>query len=163
MKKLMIALAVAACAVAVNAASFTWSATGTNTAKTFYGVDGNTIAGMTVYLLDAATVSQDALLTALRGGGAISDYTAVGSQALDGNSRIVSTQVSYGEAPNAYTFYMAIVDGDNLFLSAGVSSTAQASSVSAINFSGVKAATILNFISTKYKETLHCFQNIPIS
>ena len=150
MKKLMIALAIATCAAVVNAASFNWTSTGTNTSKTFYGANGNTIAGITVYLMDAATVSQGALVTALRDGGSISDYTTVSSQALDSNSRIAAKTVTYGEAPNAYNFYMAIVDGDNVFVSGSVASTAQASSVAAISFSGIKTATQTTFADATY-------------
>ena len=150
MKKLMIALAVAACAAAVNAASFNWATSGTNAAKTFYGADGNTIAGMTVYLMDAATVAQGALVTALRDGGSISDYASVTTQTLDANSRLTAKDFSYGEAGQTYNFYMAIIDGDNLFVSASKEVSGQLSDTVAIQFSGVKTATQTTFGDASY-------------
>ncbi len=142
MKKLVIALAVAACATVVNAAAFNWTSSGTNAAKTFYGSDGtSTIAGTTVYLMDAATVTQSALLTALRDGGSITDYASVSSQALDTNSRLAAKEFSYGSSGNSYDFYMAIVSGDNVFLSASVSASGQDADVSKVSFSGIKTAT----------------------
>ena len=111
------ALTVVVCATVVQAASFNWTSSGTNASKTFYGTDGNTIAGMTVYLFDAATVSQGDLLAGLRSGDTIADYTVVASQTLDTNSRLSAKGFEYGTAGETYSFYMAIVDGDNvLFL-----------------------------------------------
>ena len=142
MKKLVIALAVAASAAVVNAAAFNWTSSGTNAAKTFYGSDGtSTIAGTTVYLMDVATVSQGALLTALRAGGSITDYASVSSQTLDSNSRLTAKEVSYGAAEVDYNFYMAIVDGDNLFVSSSISAAGQASATVDLKFSGIKTAT----------------------
>ena len=151
MKKLMMALAVVACATVVNAASFNWATSGTNAAKTFYGSDGtSTIAGTTVYLMDAATVSQSALITALRDGGSFTDYASVTSQTLDSNSRLVAKEFSYGEAGTTYNFYMAIVDGDNLFVSASKEVYGQLSDTVAIQFSGVKTATQSTFGDAAY-------------
>ena len=150
MKKLMIALAVAACAVVANAAAFNWTSSGTNAAKTFYGADGNTIAGATVYLMDAATVSQSALVTALRDGGSISDYASVTTQGLDANSRIVAKGFEYGEAGTTYNYYMAVIDGENVFVSDSVSAYGQASATSDVKFSGIKTATQTTFGDAAY-------------
>ncbi len=141
MKKILITLAVAACAAAVQASAFNWTASGTNASKTFYGASGSTIPGLTVYLMDVATVSQGALVEAIRAGGAITDYTAVKSQTLDSNSRITATEFSYGETGTTYNFYMAIVDGDNIFVSNSVEVYGQLADTSDVKYSGIKTAT----------------------
>ena len=163
MKKIMLAIAIAASAVIAQAASFNWTTTGTNASKTFYGSDGSsTIAGMTVYLMDAATVSQGDLVTALRGGSSITDYTSVAKATLNTNSRLDATVVSYGEVGNFYDFYMAIVQDDYVFVSATVNATGQFSDTQAVTFSGVKTATQTVFadVSTAYS-TAGWYQTAP--
>ena len=151
MKKIVFAIAVAVTAAAVNGASFKWQTTGTPASKTFYGADGtSTIAGMTVYLFDAATIDQGGLVTALRGGGSISDYTSVATATLDSDSRLAASTFIYGEVGTTYSFFMAIVDGDNLFVSAGVSGNAQASDTPSLSFGGIKAATQNNLGDAAY-------------
>ena len=153
MKKLMIALAVAACTVAVQAASFNWSSSGTNAGKTFYAADGATTlyaasGATTLYLFDAGITSQDTLLAGLRGDKTIADFSAVATQSLADTSRLTDQTVSYGSAGTAYNFYMAIVDGDDVFLSASVSASGQASDTAPIKFSGIKTATQTAFADT---------------
>lgn len=151
MKKIIFALAVAVTAAAVQAASFQWQATGTNASKTFYGADGtSTIAGMTVYLFDAATIDQGGLVTVLRGGGSIADYTSVATATLDSNSRLATSTFTYGEVGSSYNFFMAIVEGDSLFVSANVSATGQASDTAFLSFGGIKAATQNNLGDAAY-------------
>ena len=150
-EKLIMALTVVVCATVVQAASFNWTSSGTNASKTFYGTDGNTIAGMTVYLFDAATVSQGDLLAGLRSGDTIADYTVVASQTLDTNSRLSAKGFEYGTAGETYSFYMAIVDGDNVFISANASdANAQASATTDVKFSGIKTATSANHGNASY-------------
>lgn len=67
MKKLMIALAVAVCAVVVNAASFNWTSSGmTAASKTINSKAGTALysdaASYTLILFDAGVTSQDTLL-----------------------------------------------------------------------------------------------------
>ena len=144
-------MGVVAIAAGAHAAAFNWTASGTNAAKTFYGSDGSsTIAGTTVYLMDAATVSQNALVSALRAGGSITDYAATASQALDANSRLTAQEFSYGEAGTTYNYYMAVVDGDNVFVSASISAYGQASATSDVKFSGIKTATQTVFGDADY-------------
>ncbi len=155
MKKIMIALAAVALAVTVQAASFNWTSSGTNAAKTMYGADGVTTlyasaGAVTLYLFDAATVSQADLLTGLRDGNAISGFTSVASQSLADTSRITAQEVSYGAAGVEYNFYMAVVDGDNVFISDAKASSGQASDTSNISFSGLKTASTKNFGDASY-------------
>lgn len=142
MKKILIALGIVAVAAGVQAAAFNWTSSGTNAQKTFYGPDGtSTIAGTTVYLLDASTVSQGTLVEGIRSGKTMSDYTKISSQALDTNSRLTAKEFSYGEAGGNYNFYMAIVSGDNVFVSDSVSASGQLSDTVDVKFSGIKTAT----------------------
>ena len=145
MKKLMIALAVAACAVAANAAAFNWTSSGTATAKTINSKEGTALYSATtpytLYLFDAGVTSQDALLAGLRGSKAITEFTSVTSQTLASNSRITDQEFSYGSAGTEYNFYMAIVNGDDVFLSASKAAMGQASDVSNLSFSGLNTAT----------------------
>lgn len=151
MKKIIFALAVAVVAATVQASTFLWTASGTSASKTFYGADGtSTIAGMTVYLFDVATIDQGGLVTALRGDGSISDYTPVATSTLDSNSRIVPSTITYGEVGGTYDFFMAIVDGDNLFVSASVKGTGQASATPSLSFSALKTATQRNLGDAAY-------------
>ena len=146
MKKHMIAIAVAACAVAVQAASFNWTASGLASTKNIYAKDGSTLlatanSSAVLYLFDAATVSQDALLAALRGGKTIDGLTSVANQAIASNSRITAQAVTYGTAGKEYNFYMAVINGDDVFISASSSSSGQASDTSLIAINGMSTAT----------------------
>ena len=146
MKKLMMALAVVACMGAVQAASFSWTASGLASTKNIYAKDGTTLlysanSSAVLYLFDAGVVSQDTLLTGLRGGKTIADFTSVASQTIASNSRITTQGVTYGTAGNEYNFYMAIVNGDDVFMSASSASSAQASDTSLITINGMTTAT----------------------
>ncbi len=142
MKKIMIALVAVALATVSQAASFNWMTSGTNAAKTFYGPDGSsTIAGSTVYLLEASVVSQASLVEGIRGGKTIGDFTTASSAILDTNSRLAQKTFDYGTAGNTYNFYMAIIDGDNVFVSDAKEVAAQQADTVAVSFSGIKTAT----------------------
>ncbi len=152
MKKLMIALAVTVCAVAANAAAFNWTSSGTNSGKTINGKNGSALysatTAYTLYLFDAGVTSQDVLLAGLRGDKAITDFTSVASQTLASNSRITAQEFSYGETGTTYNYYMAVINGDDVFLSASVSSMAQLADTSNVSFSGLGNATKNAFADT---------------
>ena len=152
MKKLVIALAVAASAVVVNAAAFNWTSSGTNAGKTINSKEGTALysatTAYTLYLFDAGVTSQDALLAGLRGDKTITDFTSVANQTLASNSRITAQEFSYGEAGTTYNYYMAVVNGDDVFLSSSVSTLGQASATSSVSFSGLGSATKTAFSDT---------------
>ena len=146
MKKLVIALAVAACAVAANAAAFNWTSSGmTAAAKTINSKAGTALysatTSYTLYLFDAGVTSQDALLAGLRSDKTITSFTSVASQTLASNSQIAAQGFSYGEAGSTYDFYFAIVNGDDVFLSASKSSAGQASAATSVAFANLGSAT----------------------
>ena len=154
MKKIMIAVAAVALAVSAQAASFNWSSSGTSSAKTMYAVGGDTLyasaGAVTLYLFDTATISQADLLAGLRDGGAITDFTSVANQTLADTSRVTAQEVSYGSAGADYNFYMAVVDGDNVFISDAKAATGQASATANVYFTGLKTATSNNFGDAAY-------------
>ena len=104
MKKVIVGLAIVATAIAANASSFKWSSTGT-----IYQPGTTTaMSSITAYLFDVDTVSQGALVTALRGGGAITDYSAMSTYAADA-AKVSATTFTYGTTGNDYNAYFAIV------------------------------------------------------
>ena len=145
MKKLMIALAVAACAVAADAASFNWTSAGTNSGKTINSKAGTALysetTAFTLYLFDADVTSQDELLAGLRGNKGVTDFTSVTSQTLGDKSQITAKEFTYGETGNTYKYYMAIINGDDVFLSVSVSAMAQLADTSNVYFTGLGSAT----------------------
>ena len=149
MKKIMIALAAVALAVSAQAASFNWTSSGTASGKTINSIAGSALysteTAYTLYLFDAATVSQDALLAGLRDGGAITDYTSVKTQTLAANSQITATTFDYGQAGESYSFYFAVINGDDVFLSDSKTASGQTASTAAVSFSGVGTASKKNF------------------
>ena len=118
MKKLMLAFAVIAMSVAAQAANVKWS---TSTAL-YKGNDTDTYAG-TVYLVDSATISQTALLSAFVGGTLdITAYDVASATATAG--KITATTLNpikmadgtdYGAG--SVSFYMVAIDGDDIFIS----------------------------------------------
>ena len=124
MKKLIIGLFAAVVAVGAQAAAFQWSTTGT-----IYGPTGTSVAstgGFTAYLFDTGTVTQSALVTALRDGGSITDYTALSSYATDSAAKVATTAFTADYASGtSVTAYFAIVQDDYVYISGARSATAQ--------------------------------------
>ena len=147
MKKLLIVLGVIAVAVGAQAASFNWTSSGTSSGKTINSVAGTALysseTAYTLYLFDAAVVSQDALLTALRADSTktLADFTSVKSQTLASNSQITATSFDYGSAGNDYSFYFAVINGDNVFMSNSLTKGAQEADTVNVAFTGLGSAT----------------------
>lgn len=161
MKKMMVALVAVAFAAVAQAAAFNWTSSGTNASKTFYGSDTQTtIAGTMVYLFDAAVVSQNDIITGLRDNKTIGDFTSVKSQTLDANSRLTATEFSYGEAGPVYSYFMAIVQDDFVFVSNSVSAQGQSSATASVTFSGIKTQTQNNLGTADYS-TAGWYQTVP--
>ena len=112
MKKLLIAFAAIASAMVVNAAACSWSTTGT----IYKPTDTTTaVAGFTAYLFDTTTVSQSALVAALRDGGSITDYTAMSTYTTPTAAKVASTAFEHAEG--SISAYFAIVQDDYVFIS----------------------------------------------
>ncbi len=144
MKKLLVLALIGATMVA-NAASFNWDSTGKAANKVIYAkgstettlYSANNLAML--YLFDAAVVSQDSLLTALRSGDAISTLTSVASQQLNESSKITAQEVTYGTVGNNYNLYMAVLNGNDVLLTASEAYGAQLSDVPDVAFAGLKS------------------------
>lgn len=146
MKKLIIALGVVAIAAGVQAAAFNWTSSGIGaSAKTINSKAGTALysseTAYTLYLFDAVVTSQDTLLAGLRDNKAITTFTSVASQTLASNSQITAQEFSYGSAGNDYNFYFAVINGDDVFLSASKGASAQASDTVAVSFASIGNAT----------------------
>lgn len=164
MKKLIMAVAIVCAAVVSQGAAcaWNWTSTGTNAAKTFYGPEGSTIAGAMVYLFDAGVVSQGDLVTAVRGGSDISTLSSIGNATLDANSRLAATTIAdYGTDGKTYAFYMAIVQGDYVFVSDPKTGlVASEMSPPSVSFSGIKTQTSNNLGSADYSSA-GWYQTVP--
>ena len=112
MKKIMIALAVAAFAVVSQGAIIKWSAS-----NIFAGNSTDKYTG-TAYLFDAGVTSQEALFATFTADTSFDIASlAIDSQAVGSTGGIAAKSSEYGDATTAYNFYFAIVDGDNMYLS----------------------------------------------
>lgn len=141
MKKLMMALAIVATAAVVQAASFDWKTSATG--KLYEAGTTTLLASGTAYIFDAAATTQQSVLDAFAQGniwttGSL-DNKAVASGVIAGTS---GEAFAYGTAGNSYDFYVAVLNGDSLFISDTVNVAAQAVSYKQANFN-LKAASQL--------------------
>ena len=90
------------------------------------------------------------MLASLRDGASIADFTSIANQTIASNSRLTSQTVSYGDSGNNYTFYTAIVDGDNVFLSGSVTVGAQEADTANIAINSLATTTKYNFGDATY-------------
>ena len=122
MKKLVIAAAVVCAAVLAQASSFDWKIS-SMTKINIGGADPAALYSGTAYLFCAETYSQSTLLDA---GKAFDTSKAVATSAvtsglLSGNSPTAATKTfEYGADGDNNNFYMVVVDGDNIYVSASV-------------------------------------------
>ena len=125
-------IAVVACAAVASAASFDWKTSATGK---IYGAGTTTLlASGTAYIFDAATVSQQSLVEAFVTDGSLM-AGSLSSKAIN-NGAITATAAedfawSGGDALNAY---FAIIDGDNLYISAIQSQAAADTGYSQFSF-----------------------------
>ena len=122
MKKLMLMLVVATCAVVTQAAQLKWA----TTTALFKGNESDTFNG-TVYLIDADSgnggISQSALLSAFLGGTLnVSTYDVASASASAGKITTTTFDATKADGATSYgsgtvNFYMVAIDGDNIFIS----------------------------------------------
>ena len=116
MKKLMMAVAVAACAFAASAASFDWKtsatgqvfAPGSTTAK----IDGK------AYLFDSATVSQQVVLDAFFKDGSMASGS-INNKAI-ASGKIVATDggsFTWGSTGDTLNAFFAVINDGNIYIS----------------------------------------------
>ena len=123
MKKLIMALAVVATAAAVQAASFDWktSATGLMYAA---GSTTDKITG-TAYIFAAESTTQQSVLDAFVAGGTWTTGNLGNKSVAAGKITATNGEAfNYGTAGNDYNFYVALLNGENLYISDTVKLTA---------------------------------------
>lgn len=160
MKKIVIAISAIAMAVAANAAAFDWSTTGT-----IYGPSGTSVAstgGFTAYLFDTGTVTQSALVTALRDGGSITDYTALSSYTTDSAAKVATTAFTASiSAGTSVTAYFAIVQDDYVYISGSKSGAAQDVGTTKFSFGSQSTTSGNVFDSTTAYSSAGWYQTVP--
>ena len=153
MKKIMIALAIAAFAVVSQGAYVKWSAS-----NVFAGNTTDRYSG-TAYLFDSSVTSQQALFDAFAAAVA-ADTTfdiasmAIDSQTVSANGAITSKTSTYGNAVTSYQFYFAIVDGDNMYLSnlKNVTTSGSETTATAVGFGSQNSSSAGTFSSVAAAE-----------
>lgn len=135
----MTALAAAALAMSVQAASFVWKTS--TTGKVYQPGSSTTLASGTAYIFDESTVSQANLFAALIDG---TDISTLG--ALDSSSVTKGTISAKTGEPFSWTgtgdlnVYFAIVDGGNFYISTIQSGTPQDVGATQISFKEASAS-----------------------
>ena len=115
MKKLIMAIAVVACAAVASAASFDWKTSATGK---IYGAGTTTLLSSgTAYIFDTATVSQQTLVDAFIADGSIMAGSLDTKTITDGVIKATNAEAFSWTGGDALNAYFAIVDGDNLYIS----------------------------------------------
>jgi len=123
MKKLMIALAIVAMAAITQAASFDWK-TGA-TGKLYEAGTTTLLASGTAYIFAADATTQQAVLTAFLDDKTWTTGSLNSKSVASGAIKATNGEAfNYGTGGNTYNFYVALVDGDSIFISDTVSATA---------------------------------------
>ena len=114
MKKLVVVVAIAMAALASQAATFKWSTT--STGKIYEAGTTTLLASSTAYLFDQAVVTQASLVEAFAAG----TLNLASKTSVDSNSVVdgaLAAQVAtYGDVGSSYTFYVAILKDDALYI-----------------------------------------------
>ena len=147
MKKIMIALAAVALAVSAQAASFSWKTTATG--KLYEAGTTTLLASGTAYLFDSAAVSQQAVLDAVLGGSDLSSLTSLSSASV-ANGAISTTNFDWGSAGDTLNAFVAIVDGDNVFISATTGKMGDASATAGLQYNLKSASQAAASASTSF-------------
>ena len=114
MKKLMVIVAVAMAAIVSQAATFKWSTT--STGKIYEAGTTTLLASGTAYFFDQDVVSQASLVTAFAGGKLdLSKQTSVDSNTISVGA-LAGKVATYGEVGTQYTFYLAVLTDDGLYI-----------------------------------------------
>ena len=155
MKKIIIATIAVATSVVCNAAAFSWSTTGT-----IYKPTDTTsaVAGFTAYLFDTSTITQSALVSALRDGKSITDYTALSSYSSPTAAKVATTSFTNSGDVNAF---FAIVQDDYAYVSKVVEGEAQVVGTTPLSFASQSTSSKSVFSSTAAYSSAGWYQTVP--
>ena len=157
MKKLLIAFAAVASAMAVNAAACSWSTTGT----IYQPTDSSAaVAGFTAYLFDTTTVSQSALVAALRDGGSITDYSAMSTYTTPTAAKVASTAFEQ-DSGKTITAFFAIVQDDYVYISNSKDATTMDIGTATFGFMSQSTNSKNVFDSTTAYSSAGWYQTVP--
>ncbi len=122
MKKIIVFVTAAMIGVVASAASVEWK-----TSTALYDGTGTTATQSGTAFLVLSTYSQSSLLSDLRDGGdfatLIADYSIQNGE-LGSNGKFASSKIfTYGSAGDTLSAYVAVLVGDNVYLSASKSAT----------------------------------------
>ena len=125
MKKLMITLSAVAMAAVVHAAAANWQCTAAN----IYDGTGDSAAKWAgtayIYAYTAESLTQDTLWATFSAGGDITSSAIATASVVNGGITTANSQFSYGEqGGGSYSYFFALVDGDNVLFSKTVTATA---------------------------------------
>lgn len=148
MKKLILTAAIVCATVISQAATANWSVSASN----LYNGGGDTAtklaSGTVLYMFDASKVTQAALFEVFAADTSMDFAKATGyagSVAVGATAGVVPTSTatfSYGEQGGGdYSYYFAIVNGDNIYLSKTITKTANETSTAAAIGFGNQAPT----------------------
>ena len=159
MKKLMMAVAVAACAFAASAASFDWKtsatgqvfAPGSTTAK----IDG------TAYLFDSATVTQQAVLDAFLADGSMKAGSIDDKAVASGKVSATNAEAfNWGNANDKLTAFFAVINDGKIYISSSQTATAPDTGYATLSF-GEKATSQAAALEAKTFGSAGWYQSVP--
>ena len=159
MKKLMMAVAVTACAFAVSAASFDWktSATGQIFAP------GSTTAkiGGTAYLFDSAAVTQQAVLDAFFADGSMKGGSLDDKAVADGKITATAGEAfNWGNPGDNLTAFFAVINDSNIYISSALTLTGPETGYVQFNFNE-KAASQAAALESKTYSAAGWYTSVP--
>ena len=125
MKKILITLSAVAMVAVVHAAAANWQCTAAN----IYDGAGTTAAKWSgtayIYAYTADTLTQDTLWATFSAGGDIKGSSIATATVANGGITTANSQFSYGEqGGGSYSYFFALVDGDNVLFSKTITATA---------------------------------------
>ena len=151
MKKMIVALALVACATVASAASFDWKTS--TTGKVYSPGTTTTLASGTAYLFDASANSQASMYALLSAGGDISSVAALSTKSISSGAISAGSAFDWGSAGDTLEAYFVVVDGDNFFISATASKAGDAAATMTFSFNAKSASQAAVNAGTAYAGT----------
>ena len=141
MKKLIMAIAVVACAAVASAASFDWKTSATGQIYISGGsATTDRLSGATAYIFDVSAVSQQDVVDFF-----IANGTMIGgsldSKAVDaGKITATNAEAFSWTGGTSLTAYFAVIDGDSIFVSSTMTENAPDTGYAQFNFNAKSAS-----------------------
>ncbi len=138
MKKLIMAIAVVACAAVASAASFDWKTSATGK---FYEAGTTTLlANGTAYLFDASAISQQSVVDYFIANGSLIAGALDNKVIVDGKINATSGEAFTWSGGTSLNAYLAVIDGDKILITDQVSANALDTGYSTFSFNAKSAS-----------------------